>query len=101
MFRPVQVLTTRECPKEISAGAGTQCASYTTSLYADYTTTSEAVTTIQAYITGRNTWTIFEPRSNEYRAGVITVMNGSHKGWTAMDGMLSSGTGTYDIPAGA
>jgi hypothetical protein len=100
MFRPVQALTASECPGEISAGAGAQCASYTTSLYADYTTSPETITTIQSSVTGRNTWTIFEPRSNEYRADVITVMKGSHKGWTLMDGLLSSGIGTYDIPAG-
>ena len=101
MFRPVQALTGGECPAEISAWTGAQCASYTTSLYADYTTSPETLMTMQAYVTGRNTWTIFEPRSNEYHSGVIIVMKGSHKGWTAMDGILSSGIGTYDIPAGA
>ena len=101
LFRPVQALTTRKCPGEIAAGAGAQCASYTTSLYADYTTSPETITTIQASVTGRNTWTIFEPRSNEYRADVIIVMNGSHKGWGVMEGNLSSGIGMYDIPAGA
>jgi hypothetical protein len=101
MFRPVQALTARECPQEISTGAGAQCTSYTTSLYADYTTSPDTIMTIQASITGRNTWTIFEPRSNEYRTVVITVMKGSHKGWVAMDGILSSGAGTYDISGGA
>lgn len=101
MFRPVQALAARECPGEIAAGAGAQCASYATSLYADYTTSPETITTIQASVTGRNIWTIFEPRSNDYRADVITVMKGSHKGWGVMEGNLSSGIGTYDIPAGA
>jgi hypothetical protein len=101
MFRPVQALAARECPAKIAAGTGAQCASYTTSLYADFTTSPETITTIQAYVTGKNTWTIFEPRSNEYRADVITVMKGSHKGWGVMEGNLSSGIGTYDIPAGA
>jgi hypothetical protein len=99
MFRPVQALTARECPGKIAAGAGAECASYTTSLFADFSTSPETLVTIQASVTGRNSWTIFEPHSNEYRADVITVIKGSHKGWTGMDGILSSGAGTYDVPA--
>jgi hypothetical protein len=101
MFRPVQGLTPGKCPPEISTAAGAQCAFYTTSLYADYSAPADTITTIHASITGRNTWTVFELRSNEYHADVITVMKGSHKGWVAMEGRLSSGTGTYDNPAGA
>jgi hypothetical protein len=98
VFRPVQTLTVQKCPPEISAGAGTQCASYTTSLYADYTTSPDTEVTIQESIIGRNNWTIFEPKFNEYRADVIISRKGDHKGWLIMDGILSSSAGTYDIP---
>ena len=98
MFRPVQALTSRECTREISNGTGALCASFTTSLYADYSASPDTEVTIQESVTGRNTWTIFEPRSNEYYADVMTSRKGDYKGWLVMDGFLSSGAGMYDIP---
>lgn len=100
LFRPVQALTETTCPQE-RAGGSTRCFTYTTSIYADYTATADATVTIISAVTGKNSWTIVESHSNEYSSEVTLSMKGTQKGWAVMDGRLSSGEGTYDIPAGA
>jgi hypothetical protein len=97
LFRPVQALGEKACPQ---AGSS-RCFTYTTSLYADYSTSADTTVTITSSVTGKNTWKIFEPRSNEYHADISTSMKGDHKGWAVPAGGLSSGIGSYDIPAGA
>jgi hypothetical protein len=97
LFRPVQALGEKACPQ---AGSS-RCFTYTTSLYADYSTSADTTVTITSSVTGKNTWKIFEPRSNEYHADISTSMKGEHKGWAVPAGGLSSGIGSYDIPAGA
>jgi hypothetical protein len=100
MFRPVQALSENACPQEHADGSS-QCFTYTTSLYADYVTAADTTVTITSAVTGKNSWTIFEPRSNEYQTDISTSMRGENHGWVVPDGKLSSGAGTYDIPAGA
>jgi hypothetical protein len=100
MFRPVQALNGNACPAMFADGSS-QCFTYTTSMYADYTTGADTTVTITSAVTGENTWTIFEPLSNEYHTDISTRMRGENHGWTVLNGELSSGTGTYDIPAGA
>jgi hypothetical protein len=100
MFRPVQALNEIACTSQ-PADNSTRCFTYTTSLFADYTTAADTTVTITAGVTGKNTWKIFEPRSNEYHTGISTTMKGENHGWVIPAGVLSSGTGSYDIPAGA
>ena len=100
LFRPVQALNGNPCPQG-TADSTSRCFTYTTSLYADYSTAAEATVTITSTVSGRNTWTIFESRSNEYHTAVSTMMNGENHGWVVLEGELTSGTGTYDIPSGA
>jgi hypothetical protein len=100
MFRPVQALNGSTCPQGRADGSP-QCFTYTTSVYTDYVTAADTTVTITSAVTGKNNWTIFEPRSNEYHTEVSTSMRGENHGWVALNGELSSGTGTYDIPAGA
>jgi hypothetical protein len=100
MFRPVQALGRNACPQE-PAGGSTRCFTYTTAVYADYQTSAGTSVTITSAVTGKNTWKILEPRSNEYHTDIITRMTGESHGWAVSGGRLSSGTGTYDIPAGA
>jgi hypothetical protein len=100
MFRPVQALHGSACPGG-RADSSSQCSTYTTSVYADYMTAADTTVTITSAITGKNSWTIFGPRSNEYQTVVSTSMKGETHGWAVLNGELSSGTGTYDIPAGA
>jgi hypothetical protein len=100
MFRPVQALNGSACPRG-RADDGSQCSTYTTSVYADYMTAADTTVTITSAITGKNSWTIFGPRSNEYHTVVSTSLRGETHGWAVLNGELSSGNGTYDIPAGA
>lgn len=99
MFRPVQALSAGACPQGRADGSS-QCYTYTTSVYADYVTAADTTVTITSAVTGKNSWKIFEPRSNEYHTEVSTSMKGENHGWVVLSGELSSGTGTYDIPAG-
>lgn len=99
MFRPVQDLVEKTCPQGSADGAG-RCFTYTTSLYADYRAAPGTTVTIVASVTGKNTWTIFEPRFNAYTTAVGTKLNGENHGWVVLEGELTSGTGTYDIPSG-
>ncbi|MFA4859520.1 hypothetical protein [Methanoregula sp.] len=96
MFRPVKITGTSECPK---GSAGTSCISYyTTSFYADYTANPDAEVTFASELVGKNTWKIFEPKSNEYRTGINLLLFGENHGWTAAKGSLESGIGIYDAP---
>jgi hypothetical protein len=97
MFRPVQALTGTACPMG-PAENSTRCSVYTTSLYADYSTAADARVTITSAVTGRNSWKIFGPRSNEYHTEISIAMPGETHGWVVPEGKLSSGTGSYDAP---
>ena len=99
IYRPVQGLTEYACT-QLPAGSGGRCYSYTTSLFADYQTTADTTVTITSSVSGRNTWTIFGPQSNEYRTTVSATLEGENHGWTTMNGDLTAGIGSYDIPPG-
>ncbi len=98
MYRPVQDLKEHPCPPG-SADTGIRCFTFTTPMYADYTTTGDTTIKIVSNISGTNTWTIFEPHSGEYHAGISAGLEGENHGWTVLDGRLSSGSGS-EIPAG-
>jgi hypothetical protein len=100
MFRPVQALSENTCLQGSTDGSP-RCFTYTTSVYADYRTTGDTTVTITSAVTGKNTWTIFEPRSNEYHTDISVSMKGENHGWAVLNGELSSGAGTYDTPAGS
>jgi hypothetical protein len=97
LFRPPQSLSEMSCPPEYS-GAGSRCFTYTTSLFAEYNTSADNTVTITSSVDGRNAWKIFEPRSNEYHTIIGVTLRGENHGWTAPDGRLSTGIGTYDAP---
>jgi hypothetical protein len=99
MYHPVQGLKDATCVAD--SGSQLPCSVYTTSLYADYRTSPEARVTIQSTLTGKNSWTVFGPHSNEYQAGLSIVMTGENHGWVTMDGKLISGIGFYDPSAGS
>jgi len=100
MFRPVQSMSEKTCPQGSADGAG-RCFTYRTSLYADYSAAPGTTVAITAGVTGKNTWNIFEPYSNEYHTAVSTRMNGENHGWVVLEGELTSSTGTYDSPGGS
>jgi len=99
LFRPVRDLRQVSCPPDSSQKNGTpQCYRYLTSLYADYRTSPDASVTITSSLTGKNSWKIFEPRSNEYSTTISLMMVGENRGWKNVNGFLQSSTGIYDAP---
>jgi hypothetical protein len=100
MFRPVQALGGNACTQEPADGSS-RCFTYTTAVYAVYQTAAGTSVTITSAVTGKNTWNIFGPHSNEYHTDISTRLIGENHGWAVSGGILSSGSGTYDIPAGA
>ena len=98
MFRPVGELVQVPCPAGQAVQGSPSCYRYVTQLYADYETSTDASVTISATLTGRNTWRIFEPGSNEYETGVSLQMDGAQHGWSAMSGTLAEHIGMYDSP---
>ncbi|MFA5267106.1 MAG: hypothetical protein WC379_03975 [Methanoregula sp.] len=100
MFRPPQDLREYGCPAARDDGSS-RCFTYNASAFADYSTSADTFVTITSAVDGKNTWTVFEPQSNEYHTDISIGMKGENHGWVVPEGTLSSGTGTYDIPAGA
>ena len=98
MFRPIKALSENTCPQGRADG-NSRCFTYTTSVYADYRTAADTTVTITSAVSGKNTWTIFEPHSNEYHTDISVSMKGENHGWAELKGELSSGIGTYDSPA--
>lgn len=98
LFRPVQDLTPAACRDRTTDAAGGQCFTYLTTLYAKYDANPDAAITFRSELTGKNAWTIFEPRTNGYRTSVYLLMFGEQKGWTMVAGSLEQGIGAYDAP---
>jgi hypothetical protein len=94
LFRPVQDLKEVPCPA--GKDGNEKCFTYTTAAYATYDTDAGTTVTIACAITGRNSWNIFGPSSNEYHAGSGLRMQGGQHGWQEMNGELTSGSGNYD-----
>ncbi|HEX3001572.1 MAG TPA: hypothetical protein VHN82_04265 [Methanoregula sp.] len=98
LFRPVQDLKPAGCRDGAPGAAGGQCFTYLTTLYAKYDANPNAAVSFRSGLTGKNTWTVFEPRENEYRTSVYLLMFGEQKGWTPVSGYLEQGIGAYDAP---
>jgi len=99
LFRPVRDLRQVSCPPDSSEEKGTpQCYRYLTSLYADYQAPSNASVMITSSLTGKNSWKIFEPKSNEYTTTISLLMSGEPHGWSTMNGTLTTSIGIYDAP---
>jgi hypothetical protein len=99
MFRPVRDLRPVSCPPDSSREQGTpRCYHYLTSMYADYQARPDASVTITSSLTGKNSWKIFEPGSNEYSTNISLIMTGENHGWKDAGGFLRSSTGIYDVP---
>jgi hypothetical protein len=99
LFRQVLDLQQVSCTPDSSEEKGTpQCYRYLTSLYADYQAASNATVNISSTLTGKNSWKIFEPKSNEYTTAISLQMFGDHQGWSTMNGTLTKSIGIYDAP---
>jgi hypothetical protein len=96
MFRPVLDLNPTECKDSSIPAKGGKCFKYVTALYADYAADPNAAVTVTSTLSGTNSWTIFEPRSNEYHTSIYWLMFGPQKEWTNVAGYLESGIGASD-----
>ncbi|MDD1684407.1 MAG: hypothetical protein LUQ19_00805 [Methanoregula sp.] len=99
VFRPMQDVREKTCV--ISTGITVPCSLFTTTIYADYRARPDARVKITSSVTGRNTWTIFEPQSNEFHSEVSLGLTGENHGWANAEGQLATGIGTYAGPAGS
>ncbi|MEI7856598.1 MAG: hypothetical protein WCH85_03740 [Methanomicrobiales archaeon] len=100
MYRPVQSLRNIECTGKNNEFSGAPaCYQYLVPVYADYLAPMNASVSITSTLQGKNSWKIFEPQFNEYRADISILMFGENHGWTVMKGMLESNRGTYNVPA--
>lgn len=96
MFRPVAGIEQVPCaPGSVRPGSPV-CHTYVTPLYAEYEAAPDASVNISATLTGRNTWYIFGPGSNEYDTSVSLQLVGAHSGWATMNGTLADHIGMYD-----
>jgi len=99
VFRPASDIQKVSCTAAVlEQGGSPACSTYLTALYADYTTDPNARVTITSSVTGRNTWRIFESRSNEYKSDISLLMLGENHGWATAQGSMQSGIGSYEAP---
>jgi hypothetical protein len=99
VFHPMQDIRQVDCPATpVGATNKSACYRYQSSMYADYSALPDARVTIRSDITGKNTWKIFEPAENEYRASISVLIFGDHHGWIAAKGFLETGIGSYNPP---
>ena len=101
VYRPVQELMNVSCKTKVPVLTGSEhCNEYITSIYADYLSSPNASVSISSDLAGKNSWNIFGPHSNEYCVGIMVNLTGENHGWSKAKGVLSSGIGVYDEPAG-
>ena len=98
MFRPITDLTPAECRDTVPPADNRQCATYLTSLYADYQASPNATVSITAALRGENNWNIFGPTENAYTTQIYIMMQGENHGWATVRGYLEKGIG-YDDPS--
>jgi hypothetical protein len=96
VFLPVQDLRQDSCTGY--NGGSPECSTFLTSLYADYTADPNTAVTITSSITGKNSWTVFEPKSNEYTAVISLLLHGENHGWVTVKGTLVDRVGSYESP---
>jgi hypothetical protein len=99
MFLPVNNLQKAPCTGYgTDKGISPECSTYLTSIYADYDADPGATVTITSSITGKNSWTVFEPKSNEYTSDISLLLHGANHGWATVRGTLANRIGSYDSP---
>jgi hypothetical protein len=98
VFRPVQNLSEVPCVSGSPSTGSQHCYVFETSVYADYQSSPGASVSLSSDLSGKNSWRIFEPRSNEYQVGIMVTVPGENHGWTVAKGVLITGNGMYDEP---
>jgi hypothetical protein len=99
VFSPVRDLSQTACTGYGAGHDGTpECATFLTSLYADYGADPNAAVTITSSVSGKNSWEVFEPKSNEYITVINLLMHGENHGWAIVKGTMANRIGSYDDP---
>lgn len=99
VFGPIRNFQQTTCTGYGAGKGGTpECASFLTSLYADYTADPNAAVTITSSVTGKNSWRVFEPKSNEYTMVISLLMHGENHGWATVKGTMANRIGSYEDP---
>ncbi|NMB78261.1 MAG: hypothetical protein GYA23_04125 [Methanomicrobiales archaeon] len=99
VFRPVQNQKAVPCDAGVIAKGGSPaCYSFLTSLYADYEADPNTAVTITSSITGKNSWSVFGPESNEYTSDISLLLHGENHGWQTVKGSLEEKIGSYKYP---
>ena len=75
----------------------TRCGLYKGSAYADFAATGNVRLSVFIFLTGRNSWDVFGPSSNEYQDGLQVTFTGAERGWQTGDGLLVTGIGDYGL----
>jgi hypothetical protein len=74
-----------------------RCELYQGSAYADFTAPENVHLSIFSFLSGRNSWEVVGPSSNEYQDGLQISFSGATRGWHTGDGILITGIGDYGI----
>lgn len=82
---------------DAQASPDTHCELYRGSAYADFTAPGNVRLSVFIFLSGRNTWDVFGPSSNEYQDGLQVTFSGGTRGWHTGDGILVTGIGDYGI----
>jgi len=99
IFRPVQSAVNITCPSGMTENSGmANCIQYTTAVYAKYGASPGSSVGIHASVTGKNSWTVFQPEFNEYQNTFDLTLSGSQNGWVITTGWLNYNIGSYDAP---
>lgn len=98
VFRPVQEIREITCSDSDTSSGLHACYRYRTSIYADYSADRNATVSISANLDAKNSWTISQPESNEYKNTVSVNLYGENHGWAMTEGWLEAGIGSYNVP---
>jgi len=98
VLAPSAVKTPVGCENmDFQVSSDTRCELYQGSAYADFTAPGNVHLSVFGFLTGRNTWDVFGPSSNEYQDGLQVSFSGGARGWQKGDGILVTGIGDYGI----
>jgi hypothetical protein len=74
-----------------------QCGMYEGPIYADFTAPKNVRLMIFISLTGKNSWDVLGPSSNEYQEGLQVSFSNGVRGWHNGSGNLITGIGDYGI----
>jgi hypothetical protein len=80
---------------DTATSPGARCWASTGRAYAGFSAPENAHLAVSVSLTGRNTWDVFGPSSNEFRDSLVFSFSGADQGWKTGEGLLAGGIGDY------